>query len=141
MTEQPAQIVLVVDGEVLIRHEIAEYLRDCGYRVVEAASTDEAWLLLETSGLVPAFLLCSAVAPGNLNAFTLRQKIGAALPDVDVIMAGSLDAKAEVAADLCEQGPDLARPYDPQLVLDRIRRVTATSARSGISTKPSSDKK
>ena len=41
------QTVLVVDDEVLVRMVIAAYLRDCGYRVVEAASADEAMLVIE----------------------------------------------------------------------------------------------
>jgi len=34
--------ILVVEDEVLIRFVIADYLRDCGFQVVEAANADEA---------------------------------------------------------------------------------------------------
>ena len=36
-----AHCILVVDSEVLIRMVIAQYLRECGYRVIEAATTDK----------------------------------------------------------------------------------------------------
>ena len=40
------EIVLVVEDDVLIRMPIAQYLRDCGYRVIEAACADEAMAVL-----------------------------------------------------------------------------------------------
>ena len=40
------EIVLVVEDDVLIRMPIAQYLRDCGYRVIEAANGDEALAVL-----------------------------------------------------------------------------------------------
>ncbi len=45
-TPDDIETILVVDDEVLIRMPIAEYLRDCGYRVVEAANGDEAIAVL-----------------------------------------------------------------------------------------------
>ena len=32
----PAEVVLLVEDEILIRMVIADYLRHCGYRVIEA---------------------------------------------------------------------------------------------------------
>ena len=37
-----SRTVLVLDDDVLVRMPLVQFLRDCGYRVVEAASTDEA---------------------------------------------------------------------------------------------------
>jgi hypothetical protein len=54
--------VLVVEDEVLIRMATADYLRGCGYRVVEVGSGDEAVAVVATecmarprsaSGLMP----------------------------------------------------------------------------------------
>jgi CheY-like chemotaxis protein len=44
VTEKPEALetILVVEDDVLIRMPIAQYLRDCSYRVVEAVSADEA---------------------------------------------------------------------------------------------------
>jgi CheY-like chemotaxis protein len=39
--------VLVLDGDVLVRMPVVQFLRDCGYSVVEAATIDEAIALLE----------------------------------------------------------------------------------------------
>jgi CheY-like chemotaxis protein len=40
------ETVLVVEDDVLIRMPISQYLRDCGYRVIEAANADEAMAVL-----------------------------------------------------------------------------------------------
>ena len=34
--------LIVADADVLIRNALAEYLRNCGYKVFEAATADEA---------------------------------------------------------------------------------------------------
>jgi hypothetical protein len=49
--ERPAEknVVLVVEDEVLVRLSVAEYLRDCGYHVLEAANASEAVEVLRTS--------------------------------------------------------------------------------------------
>jgi hypothetical protein len=40
--DESIQTILVVEDEVLIRLPLAEYLRDCGYRVFEASNVAEA---------------------------------------------------------------------------------------------------
>jgi CheY-like chemotaxis protein len=42
-----AEIVLAVDDEVIARMVISEYLRQCGYMIIEAADTDEALAVLQ----------------------------------------------------------------------------------------------
>jgi DNA-binding response OmpR family regulator len=37
-----AATVLVVEKDILVRQPLAQYLRDCGYRVLEAADGTEA---------------------------------------------------------------------------------------------------
>ena len=115
--------VLIVDGDVLARHAIADYLRDCGYIVVEAASTDEARVALLEPALKVDTVICAADAPGSANAFQFRAWASQLAPSADVALAGNVERAAEKAADLCEEGPSLARPYDPKSVVDHIRRL------------------
>jgi CheY-like chemotaxis protein len=42
-----SRTVLVLDDDVLVRMPVVQFLRDCGYRVVEAASTDEAVAIIQ----------------------------------------------------------------------------------------------
>jgi DNA-binding response OmpR family regulator len=123
--------ILLVDADILVRHPLGEYLRECGYRVVEAANFDEARRLLtqRRRPLVIDVVLADVNAPGPENAFAFAAWVRANRPGVATILAGNIDATAEKAADLCEEGP-LGKPYDHQLVLDRIRRTVATRDRA-----------
>jgi CheY-like chemotaxis protein len=44
-TEVP-ETILVVEDDVLVRMPISQYLRDCGYKIIEAANADEAMTVL-----------------------------------------------------------------------------------------------
>ena len=123
-----AECILVADGEVLVRHAIADYLRHCGYRVVEAATTDEAINILKQGEALPDAVLCDAQCPGTVNAFQLRAWVQREVGQVPVMLAGSVEVAAAKAAELCEKGPQLARPYDPQSVVNRVRRVLGERA-------------
>jgi DNA-binding NtrC family response regulator len=122
----------VVDGEVLVRHVISDYLRTCGYVVVEAASTDEAAIVLDDKTVIVQAVLCDADAPGSRSAFQLRAWALERRPEVQTILAASIEARANKAAELCEEGPQLNRPYDPQSVVEYIRRILGSRAAASL---------
>jgi len=118
----------VVEADVLVRLSISQYLRDCGYRVIEAASTDEAILVLQ-DGVRVDIVLTDVQMPGAMDGFGLSQWVRSNRPGIEVILAGSVNRAVSAAADLCEENNGvLAKPYDPQVVLDRIRRLLASRA-------------
>jgi DNA-binding response OmpR family regulator len=117
--------ILVVDAEVLVRFAIADYLRECGYRVIEAVSGEEAALVIEMPDVKISILLCDAALEGKINAFSLARLIRRQMPTITVILAGTPAQASQAAAALCDDGPNLARPYEPQLVLDRIKCLIA----------------
>lgn len=120
-----AETILVVDDEVLVRSAIADYLRSCGYKVVEAAGAEEALMLLG-GGSLRIDIVLSAVALGTgMDGFGLFRWIREHCPEVEVVLAGTPARATDAAAELCDSGPMLARPYDPQIVLDRIKRMLA----------------
>ena len=121
-TQQP-QSILVVDGDVLVRHAISDYLRNCGYIVIEASTTDEAVVVLNDQRSMVDAVLCAAEAPGSTNAFQFRAWAAKHRQNVQIALAGSIEAAAQKAAELCDEGPQLARPYDPQSVADYVRRL------------------
>lgn len=122
--------VLVVDGDIVSRHAIAEYLRHCGYAVVEAASTDEALTALGEAALGIDVILCDLGAIGSRSGFELAQWVRENRPELEVRLAGSLDGIVETAANLCESGPHLRRPYEPQAVIDYVKQLRAARARA-----------
>jgi DNA-binding NtrC family response regulator len=121
--------LIVADGDVLVRLAVAQYLRDCGYRVIEAASSDELVIVLDRSEILVDLALCDVAVPGEFNGFTLSHWMHEHHPDIDLILVGSDAAAAHAAAALCDRGPVLARPYEPKDVLLRIQTMFAERSR------------
>jgi DNA-binding response OmpR family regulator len=129
--------VLVADGEVLVRLAIAEYLRECGYHVIEAAGAAEARIVLEAAPVQVSAVLIGLHGPDEpASGLELARWVRQAHPAVEVVLAGSPSRAASAAGDLCEQGPLLARPYEPQAVLDRMRLLLARRPPSAPRTEP-----
>jgi CheY-like chemotaxis protein len=122
------ETILVVEHEVLIRMVISAYLRDCGYKVIEAANADEAILVLQREELTIDVVFTDTEMPGSMDGFALSQWIRANRQGLEVILVGSPARAADAAGELCESGPTLSKPYEPQVVLDRIKRLLAERA-------------
>lgn len=120
----------MVEDEILVRHVIADYLRGCGYKVIEAASADEAVELLGHTEIEIDIVFSDVEMPGSMDGFSLAKWLRANRPGVDVILAGNVSRATDAAAELCAEGP-MPKPYEPQLAADRIRHLLALrSARS-----------
>jgi DNA-binding response OmpR family regulator len=120
--------VLVVEGEVLARTVLAHYLRDCGYRVLEAAHAQEATTILQEETIRVDVILSSIDLSDPGDGFRLSQWVKAHRPDTPILLAGTLERAASAVGDLCEEGPMLAKPYEPKTVLDRIKQLLAKRA-------------
>jgi CheY-like chemotaxis protein len=118
--------ILVVEDEVLIRMSVADYLRGCGYRVVEAGNGDEALAILATDTPVD-ILFTDVQMPGSVDGFGLARWIRRERRNVKVILTSGVARASEAAADLCEEGPMLAKPYDHSELERRIRLLLANS--------------
>ena len=124
MTDDASQVVLVVEDEILIRMVIAEYLRSCGYRVIEAASADEALIVLQHKELEVDVVFSDIEMPGSMDGFELSKWLRTNRPNVDVILAGTVARASDAAADLCDSGP-VPKPYEPRIPAERIRQLLA----------------
>ncbi len=124
-----AETVLVVEDDVLVRLVIAGYLRDCGYRVIEAASGAEALQVLQRDEAPVGVVLTDVEMPGGTDGFALARWVRRERPEVEVVMAGTPARAADAAGELCEEGPQGARPYEPAAVVGRIRRLLAMRER------------
>jgi len=122
-TSSPSKTVLVVDSEIVVRTTVSEYLRSCGYKVIEAATGEEALTVLKDSDLSIDVTLSEVQLRGEIDGFQLAAWIRNRRPQIGVILAGTPTRAAKAAGDLCEDGPLMRKPYDPQLVVDRIKRL------------------
>ena len=122
--------LLIVEPDPVIRHPLAEYLRECGYKVLEAGGYDEAMALLREGKARIDLILCDVHAPGKVDGFGLATWVREHAPHIQVVLAGTVAKAAEKAGDICEDGPALSKPYDHQLLLDRIKRLLAARDRN-----------
>ena len=121
--------VLLVEEDVLIRMPLAAYLRDCGYKVVEAASSTEALMVLQQPDVTVDALFADAQLTGGMDGFGLAQWMRLNRPQSQIVLAGTPARAATEAGRLCEEGPMLAKPYEPQIVENRIRQLLAARQR------------
>jgi DNA-binding NtrC family response regulator len=120
--------ILLVEDDIVIRSPLAEYLRECGYHVLEANSAAEARRHLADTGRSIDVVMADMEVDGG--GFALSAWIRQTYPGVAVLLAGSVEKATEKAGDLCEDGPPISKPYDHQLILDRIRRMMAARERN-----------
>jgi DNA-binding NtrC family response regulator len=126
VTDKPEvlETILVVEDDVLIRMPIAQYLRDCGYKVIEAVSADEAIAVLLHRETLINIVFSDIEMPGSVDGFGLAKWIRVHRPGTDVILAGTVPRSVDAAKELCESSP-LPKPYDSQSVHSHIRRLLA----------------
>jgi CheY-like chemotaxis protein len=122
-TDTTSETVLLVEADVMARLALAEYLRDCGYRVIEAASAQEATTVLTPAEIAIDVVLSAVDLGGGTDGFSLAQWVRSTRPGLDVVLAGTIEKAAQEAGELCDDGPHLARPYDPLQVVDRIKML------------------
>jgi DNA-binding NtrC family response regulator len=127
MTSQSS--VLIVEADIAVRHPLAEYLRECGYRVLEARNGEEARALLQAMASSIDIILADA-ASASENSFEFASAVRRDYPGVEIVLAGNAAKAVAKAGAICEDGPALVKPYDHQLVLDRIRRAIAAREKS-----------
>ena len=123
---KPSSTVLLVEGDVLIRMPVAEYLRECGYRLIEAANVDEALAVLDAAELQIDVIFLSVDTGGSIGGFELARLARKKRPRIRTVLAGTPKRAANAAGDLCEEGPHLTKPDDPQIIERQIRSLLAT---------------
>jgi DNA-binding NtrC family response regulator len=85
--------VLVVEDEILVRMPLAEFLRDCGYRVIEAANAADAQAVFKAGQPIEA-VFSDVHMPGAMNGIGLAEWIQREYPDVQIILSSGVDTTA-----------------------------------------------
>ena len=116
--------VLVAEDEVLVRHDISEFLRSHGYEVVEANSATEAIQVLKDSVGV-SIVFTDVRMPGTVNGIDLARYVQLHHPDVPVLITSGHVLESELPE---LTGPLISKPYDHKQVLkaieEQLRRAT-----------------
>jgi CheY-like chemotaxis protein len=126
--DRPQPVVMSVEPDVVVRLALADYLRECGYLVVEVASAEEAVTILEDGPNIDVVL--AEIALPQMSGFELARLVRERYPAIGVILTSNPAAAADKAAELCDEGP-LEKPYDPEEVVRRIRQMRESGMPSG----------
>jgi len=114
------ETVLVALADVFARMVVAEYLRDCGYEVVEAGSAEDVITVLRAGQTIDVLLLDAQISDGQ--GFALAREIRQARPGIDIVLTFGIAKSAEKAGEICDDGP-LQQPYHPQEIVRRIQKL------------------
>ena len=118
--------VLIVDDEPAIRGFLYDYLSQCGFNPLTAASGDEAVEMLEKE--ISVDLVFSDVRmPGTLDGFGLARWVMEHRPGLPVLLAsgdmGKVNATRELIAEI------VPKPYDFDVVVRKMHAALDHRAR------------
>jgi len=120
--------VLVIDDEPAVRELLSDYLNQAGFNALAVESGDEAARMLARGIVAIDFVFSDVHLPGILNGHALAEWVFANRPDLPVLLAsGDLDT-----VDSLEESwgaSIIAKPYDPELVIRKIRAILERRAR------------
>ena len=111
---KPPKTVLIVEDDGDVRAVATAVLEDTGFRVLEAASGDEAYCLLSAHPeWAVDVLFTDIVMPGGLDGVDLAKAIRRLRPEVAVLYATGFANLVRDNRESDLQGPILRKPYRP----------------------------
>jgi CheY-like chemotaxis protein len=113
------QTVLVVEDETMVRLPISEYLRDCGYNVVEAGDANEAIAAMHTEEPV-SLVFTDVRMPGKMDGFGLAEWFQSNYPGVPVLLTSGYNGGRSLAGASIPGGRFIEKPYSQTQVAKRI---------------------
>jgi DNA-binding response OmpR family regulator len=112
----PRQTILVVDDEEDIRTVVRQMLTGAGYLVLDAEDPNQA---LRLAGQQHVDLLLTDVVMPLMRGTELAQRLLAVAPSAKVLLMSAYKV-AEITA---SGYPFLAKPFTPEILLERVREL------------------
>jgi DNA-binding NtrC family response regulator len=113
--------VLVVEDDVLERGPLAEYLRDAGFKVIEAANGREAVEVL-SSEMAVSVVFSDIRMPGEMDGIALARWVDQRMPELPVLLtSGDRDIRARGV--FPGRGHYIGKPYIYRDVERRLRQL------------------
>jgi DNA-binding NtrC family response regulator len=114
-------VLLIVEDHFDTRWATAAYLRDAGYRVIEAGDAKEAMSVL-SAGTHVDIVFSDINMPGDFNGNLLAQWIAKHHPSVPVLLTSGAPGKAHIAATGSARA-FIAKPCDPTELIRLIEAM------------------
>jgi two-component system, response regulator PdtaR len=121
--ERRRSTVLLVEDDLLLRWPAGEYLRDVGYRVIEAATASEAIAVL-ASGTPVDFVFSDVNLAEETNGHALASWLASNRPHIPLLLT-SADRRELHRVTVNATRATLGKPYDLSAVAERIRDMLA----------------
>jgi DNA-binding NtrC family response regulator len=115
--------LLVVDDEPLIRMSHSDFLRGCGFKVIEANDAEEAVKLITSYAIIIDLVLTDIRMPGDMDGLALARWIGARKPKMPVILCSGHAKEADAINELWADKPFFRKPYNLEKMVATIREV------------------
>ena len=110
--------VLIVEDELLIRIGAVTIIEDAGFKVIEAASADEAIRILECRSDIRV-VFTDIHMPGSMDGLKLAHAVGNRWPPIKIIVTSGRDLITE--KDIPEGARFFAKPYDAIQITGALR--------------------
>ncbi|MGH1573993.1 response regulator [Methylobacterium sp. P31] len=114
--------VLVVEDEALVRMMAVDMLEDVGLTVLEAATADEAWTILENRSDI-SVLFTDIEMPGSMNGFGLAARVAERWPYIRLVITSGRCRPAP--CDVPDDGEFVPKPYYAAQVLHAFEKAGA----------------
>ena len=124
----PPETILFVEDETLVRMDMAEFLRECGYRVHEAATAEEAIEALQAKFVID-LVFTDINLSGGMNGLELAEWTLHHRPGVKVLVTtGDGTRMADTPQTV---GSLLAKPYTGRDLVDRVKQALTKRSDEG----------
>jgi CheY-like chemotaxis protein len=127
VTTGNGETILIIEDEGVLLDQLDEFLKELGYKTIQAASGRAAIDMIE-AGTQADLILTDIVMPGGVGGFELARLARATLPNVPVIyMSGYTGFTEEEMGDVV--APLLPKPSSPSAISAKIKEVLSGTAK------------
>ena len=112
--------LLLVEDDVVTRVTLADELRSCGFKVLEASNADGAITILETVAV--HLVLADIALPGGRSGLDVAEAARLLRPAPHIVLTSG-QTEAEHLRRAQELGTFVQKPYSPARVVEVVRRV------------------
>jgi CheY-like chemotaxis protein len=112
-----------VEDETLLRLDISEHLRGCGYEVIEASNAAEA--VMAITRIDVDLMFTDVQMPGSMDGLGLADWVRTTKPHIKIVVASGIPDMRRKLTELCAELHFFDKPYTVQAVEARIRELLA----------------
>ncbi len=122
-----SETILILEDEFILLELAQDILREYGYKLLPATSSEEALEIWKEKSEEIDLLLTDIVMPTGLSGRELADKLIQEKPDLKVIFASGFTAETAIEGLTLEEGLNfLAKPYTPENLIKTVRNRLET---------------